>query len=157
MGFVAGNHRLGGNIRLAVSPSQGNVPPPGRLCQCGAAVGSGCRCWWRFGTRPERCDQRPCRACDRTGRTGSSGGGYDTRSLLVSCRAVGPRSEHCASLTLFFRAIRYMGPPSIDLQDEPKARALSCWLRPNKNPKSGLEALIGYQHVGQRLGSMYAS
>lgn len=42
---VSGNSRLVGNIRLTVSLSQGNVPPSGRLCQCGAVV----VCWWRVG------------------------------------------------------------------------------------------------------------
>ena len=39
--LFAGNHRLGGNICLTVPLSQGDVPPTGRLCQCGAAGESG--------------------------------------------------------------------------------------------------------------------
>lgn len=51
---VSGNCRLGGNIRLTVSLSQANVPPTGRLCQCGAVCGLLVASW-------DRCDQRPCR------------------------------------------------------------------------------------------------
>lgn len=138
--LVAGNHRLGGNIRLTVSLSQENVPPTGRLCQCGAAVGSG--------------RLLLVASLDRTGQARSNGraegvtgrailgGGYDAQRSTSGTYldTFGALCERASLFPLRNDQIEWNIWTHVDLE-VPTRRTTSSspvlMLRPNKSPKSG--------------------